>query len=127
MMARFIDRYFRHQAHPEARLDRPTFEDALRRLANRKIGLGSVIDVGASNGSWSQALLPYYPKARYLCVEAQRVHEPALRSFVAQHANVEYVLAAAGDRIGQIFFDAGDPVGGTASETRPSATESRFR
>ncbi len=116
-LVRFLSRLFRRPKPAAAPLDAPSLESALRRLKARHIAVNSVIDVGASNGCWSEALLPHYPDARYLCVEAQAVHEPALRSFIAQHANAEFVLAAAGGREGSIYFDAADAFGGVASET----------
>jgi FkbM family methyltransferase len=79
--------------------------------------VATVIDVGASNGCWSQRLLPYYPKANYLLIEAQRqAHGAALEVFAQQHPRVQYVLAAAGNRRGVIYFDASDPFGGLAGE-----------
>ncbi len=116
-IARFFDRLIRRRKPVAVPLDAPTLAAALRRLKARDVAVNSVIDVGASNGCWSEALLPYYPDARYLCIEAQAVHEPALRSFVAQHANAEFVLAAAGGEEGSIYFDATDPFGGIASSS----------
>jgi FkbM family methyltransferase len=114
-IARFFDRLIRRRKPVAVPLHAPILAAALRRLKARDVAVNSVIDVGASNGCWSEALLPYYPDARYLCIEAQAVHEPALRSFVAQHANAEFVLAAAGGEEGSIYFDATDPFGGIAS------------
>ncbi|MGH7968752.1 MAG: FkbM family methyltransferase, partial [Limisphaerales bacterium] len=52
------------------------------------------------------------PKARFLCIEAQPAHEAELKSFVAQHPQVEYALCAAGERVGKTSFDATDLLGG---------------
>ena len=98
-------------------LDRSTMDGAFRALANRKHPIGTVIDIGASNGSWSEALMRQFPSCRYLLIEAQPVHEPALRKFCARHANAEFVLAAAGEREGRIHFDASEPLSGQASNT----------
>ena len=116
-LARYINRLLRRRKPAFASLAAPTFEAALNRLKGRNVTINSVIDVGASNGCWSQAILPFYPHARYLCVEAQPVHEPALSAFVARHANIEFVLAAAGREEGSIYFDATEPFGGIASST----------
>ncbi len=81
------------------------------------ISIETVIDVGASNGCWSQRVMPFYARARYLLIEAQEsVHGAALEAFRRNHANVDYVLAAAGHRRGMIYFDASDPFGGVAAE-----------
>jgi FkbM family methyltransferase len=88
-------------------------------LARRRdVIVQSVIDVGASDGRWSAELMHHFPKAEYLLVEAQSAaHGEALRQFKATHANVDYVLAAAGDRDAEVYFDASDPFGGVASPT----------
>jgi FkbM family methyltransferase len=88
---------------------------ALHRLQARAIPIATVVDVGASNGCWSETALPFFPEARYLCVEAQRAHEPTLQSFVAKHPSVEYVISAAGAETGEIYFEASDLLGGIAS------------
>jgi FkbM family methyltransferase len=78
----------------------------------------SVIDVGASDGHWSGRMMRYFPKAKYLLIEAQEgAHGAALEKFKAGHANVEYELCAAGAQDGEIHFDASDPMGGLASAT----------
>jgi FkbM family methyltransferase len=72
--------------------------------------LQGVIDVGASDGSWSVVARRSWPDARFLLIEALPDHEPAL-----QASGLEYVLAAAGDSVGKIHFFAPEPYGGAAS------------
>src|SRR5207237_806268 len=98
-------------------LGRSTMDDALHAIARRGHEFRAVVDIGASNGSWSASLMRHFPACRYLLVEAQPVHEPALREFCARHANAQFVLAAAGDRAGRIHFDAAQPLSGQASNT----------
>jgi FkbM family methyltransferase len=62
--------------------------------------------------------MKWFPNVRYLLIEAQARHEPALRAFCDKHPNAEYILAAAGDKEGTIFFDGDDPLGGQASTTQ---------
>jgi FkbM family methyltransferase len=90
---------------------------ALRRIAARGIEVGTVIDIGASNGAWSQSAMKVFPDAQYLLIEAQKVHEPQLKLFTAAHSNAQYVIKAAGERPGTVFFDASDPFAGQASDT----------
>lgn len=98
-----------------------TMENALDRIAQSNYSLATVIDVGASNGSWSSSCMHYLPTCRYLLIEAQPVHAEALKHFQASHRNAQFVLAAAGEACGQLYFDAADPVGGQASHTPYSA------
>lgn len=88
---------------------------ALERVLSRQIDIKSVIDVGASNGMWTQDLRSYLPHADYLLVEANPLHEPALRDYVENHKNINYALVAAGAKDGSIYFDDSDPFGGVAS------------
>lgn len=88
---------------------------------SRRIPVSTVIDVGASNGCWTELALPCWPEASYLLVEAQREpHEPDLRRLKRRVPRVDYVIAAAGSRAGTIHFDASSPFAGRASE-RPTA------
>ncbi len=98
-----------------------TLASALERLARRNLRLGTIVDVGASDGRWTREILPFFPKSRFLCVEAQPGHEPGLKVLVTQHPQVEYVLAAAGERVGETWFDATDPFGGVVLKAAAGA------
>lgn len=95
----------------------------LARAAARGARLGSVIDVGASDGRWSRMAAAIFPDARFLMVEAQRTHEPALRRLAREDARFDRALVAAGPRDGTIHFDAADPFGGVASEQTTGAAD----
>ena len=99
---------------------------AFRALKARGPAFNTVIDIGASTGIWSQALMHHFPACRYLLIEAQPVHEAALREFCGTHINAQFVLAAAGEKAGHIFFDAADPFSGQASYTRTSTANVRL-
>lgn len=94
-----------------------TMEGGLQRCSARGLVVNSVIDVGASNGCWSRMCMEFLPNANYLLVEAQDAHKEGLEKLRLENANVEYVLAAAGDAEGSIYFDNGDLFGGLASKT----------
>jgi FkbM family methyltransferase len=89
---------------------------ALGRFAARGGRVGTVIDVGASNGMWSDVCMRHFPEARYALIEAQETHRAALERFVERRPNASIVLKAAGSRLGQIWFDERFPFGGLASE-----------
>jgi len=92
-------------------------EGALFRCAQRGIDIKTVIDIGASNGSWSAICMKSYPHANYLLVEAQDGHKTDLDRFTSIYKNAHYVLAAAGSKKGNIYFQADGLLGGQASET----------
>jgi FkbM family methyltransferase len=87
---------------------------AFARLAAHHIPVATVVDVGASDGRWSEAVRRYYPHAGYLLLEANSVHEPALQQYSAARPGTRYVLAVIGDREGELYFDRRDPFGGVA-------------
>jgi FkbM family methyltransferase len=91
---------------------------ALWRVANRDLEIGTVIDIGASDGRWSGVCAKHYPDAHYLLIEAQDLHEEALKAYVSAHPKAQYVLAAAGDACGEIYFDDSDLFTGFASKIR---------
>src|ERR1051326_9091564 len=74
-----VNRMLRRGGLAVLRTPAPTLDGALDRLRSRKIDVATVIDVGASDGRWSAELLRVYPRAQYLLIEANGVHEPALR------------------------------------------------
>lgn len=90
--------------------------EALAHFAPR-FPVTTVVDVGASNGSWTELAMRCWPTATYLLIEAQRApHEAALARLKLRQQNLDYVLAAAGSRVGTIHFDASDAFSGRAYE-----------
>ena len=95
----------------------PTLPGMLLRVRGRGYKFRTVIDVGASNSSWSREVTKFLPDVRnFILVEAQPVHRPGLDAFAAEFPATRIVQAAAGDRCGEIFFEASDPWGGLAAE-----------
>ena len=73
------------------------------------------IDIGASNGMWTEKCVKYFPEAYYFLVEAQEPHEEGLRQLKKSMPRMDYILAAAGETDGEIYFDNTDLFGGMAS------------
>ena len=94
---------------------RDTMDNACQAIAARGHALNTVVDIGASDGRWSRDFMRYFPDCQYLLVEAQPVHAPRLKQFCREHTNIRYIMAAAGETSGQIYFDASNPLGGQAS------------
>lgn len=92
-----------------------SLESALARIHAKNIEIKTVVDIGASNGSWTQIVKQYFPEAFYYLIEANPYHLSSLEEYKASSKNVDFVLAAAGDINGEIYFDASDPFGGLAS------------
>ncbi|MGA7749556.1 MAG: FkbM family methyltransferase, partial [Gallionella sp.] len=96
-----------------------------KRIATRGIAINTVLDVGASNGSWSLAARKCWPGAHYHLIEADALHKPALKAVCSSTPGFSYVLAAASDEAGTVFFDSSGVFAGLAmkgeSESRPGA------
>ncbi len=96
------------------------------RLKSRQLIVNAVIDVGASNGMWSQWILPVYPKAFYLLIEANACHEEGLVAFKKDNLASDFVMAVAGEEVGEIFFDKSNPFGGIASHEKTTTCDTRL-
>lgn len=107
----------RIHTHPSTSDSRSTTRSALESMLKRDYQINTVIDIGASDGRWSEAMMLQYPNTNYFLIEAQDCHQQKLKEFVKRFKNSNYVLAAAGAEPGNIYFDAGDPFGGQASNT----------
>lgn len=94
-----------------------TMRDGLRRLVKNNVKFETIIDVGASDGNWSIAAMEYFPDCYFYLVEARNEHESKLKIVKSHYKNVDYVIAAAGNRMGKIYFDAENLFSGQASET----------
>jgi FkbM family methyltransferase len=87
-------------------------------VSRRVKQIGTVIDIGASDGRWSKTAMKFYPDAQYLLIEANPFHFPGLRVFEKMHSNVSACMAVAGDSVGQVFFDDSNPWGGIGCKER---------
>jgi FkbM family methyltransferase len=93
-----------------------TMDAALRRLAVRYSDVGTIVDIGASDGRWSMGAIRHFPGVSLLLIEAlEDPHGAPLRSLGLPNTHV--VIAAAGDRPGSVHFNASDAFGGAASSS----------
>jgi FkbM family methyltransferase len=92
----------------------------LRLLGDVGITPATVVDVGASDGRWSELALAVFPEAEFVLFEPQPVHSAALADFAAAHQSVSVVRSAVGAESGVSLFDAADPFGGVLQDA-PSA------
>jgi FkbM family methyltransferase len=103
------------------RPDNVSLRAALDRCRQRTQQIGTLIDVGASNGSWSIMARGFFPGMACFMIEAQAEHEPALKKLRAADDSFDYIIAAAGDSDGFVHFQEGDLFGGVAVHS-PSGT-----
>jgi len=97
--------------------DNLSMREALARCRQRDLQINTIIDIGASNGQWSLMARKFFPDAHCFLIEAQSSHENALEKMRSGNTGMDYIISAAGDRNGSIYFDAGDLFGGLASNS----------
>jgi FkbM family methyltransferase len=75
---------------------------AIQRIAAHDILIGTVIDIGASDGKWSINSMKTFPKASFLAIEALAERQNELESVKQRYKNFDYCICVAGDRDGEI-------------------------
>jgi FkbM family methyltransferase len=92
-----------------------TMDGGIARLVSRQINIKTVIDVGASNGRWSELCMKHFANADYLLFEAQEEYGSALEKFKKQSHHIDFVLKVVSNASGPIYFDDSIVGGGIAS------------
>ena len=101
-----------NDAMTAVRLPLPT-EAALARAMLRGVEIKTIIDVGASDGRWTELSRPAFPEAKALLMETNEVHRPALERYCAARPGFECVIAAVGPARTELWFErTEDPYGG---------------
>ncbi len=121
--ARWVKQYLARRGYALTKVahqHRATMDAGLRAITARQHPLGTVIDIGASDGRWSATAMSHLPPAAYFLIEAQKTHEAALSRFCRTQPRAQFVIAAAGRGAGTTYFKANRPLGGQAS-AEPSA------
>jgi FkbM family methyltransferase len=95
----------------------------LARAQARGLQAATVIDVGASDGTWSRQAHQFFPKAKFLLFEPLAERQAALEQLRKTHG-FDFVPAAAGAKKGVIDF-AIDPALDGSGVAAPGARETR--
>lgn len=77
-----------------------TMDGLLSRAAARGLKVGTIVDIGAAAGRWTRKALRHFPDVRFLLIEPLDERRAALEELRARHPNVEFAIAAAGEREG---------------------------
>jgi FkbM family methyltransferase len=77
-----------------------TMYAALRRLQQRRLAVGTVIDVGAASGRWARKAAEAFPSSQFLMVEPLEERRGALQKLRTEDPRMDFVIAAAGDKRG---------------------------
>jgi len=71
---------------------------AIQRIAEHEIPIRSIIDIGASDGTWNLKTMSTFPRASFLAIEPLHERQDALQRVKQKHDNLDYVLCVAGDK-----------------------------
>lgn len=86
-----------------------SFDAALKRMVQRGVEIGSVIDVGAANGSWSRLARRHWPNAHCHMIEAFGHWEGELQRQCARDTGFSARIAAVGSQDGGRIAFSNDP------------------
>jgi FkbM family methyltransferase len=93
-----------YESHRQQAFHATSTEAALRKLSLRGHAIETIVDIGASDGSWSKVARTFWPECKVLLVDANPFWENRLREFMDNERQADYVLAAAGSFDGMALF-----------------------
>jgi len=99
-------------------------ESVLKSLARRADDIATVVDIGASDGRWSEMAMRLFPRARFVGIDPLVEREPRLKRLKALRPQFDYALCAAGEKTNDTTALAvtndldGSTVGGGAGSLR---------
>jgi FkbM family methyltransferase len=73
-------------------------ESVLKQLAKRAGPIATVVDIGASNGRWSEMSMKLFPQARFIGVDPLVEREPQLKRLKERTPQFDYILCVAGNK-----------------------------
>ncbi len=87
---------------------------AIQRIRDHNIAIESVIDIGASDGTWSVGAMKFFPDASFVAIEPLRERELALEYLKRKNMNFDYVLCVAGDsNTNEVMLNVSDDLDGS--------------
>jgi len=101
---------------PHEHLVAMSLEASLARLQKHGLNVSTLIDVGASNGSWALEFETAFPGTAALLIEANPTHQPALEELCRRRPAFQFEMKAAGATEGTLYFDGSDSWGGHLAE-----------
>ena len=93
-----------------------TMSEGLQRAATYGSPFGTILDVGAAAGTWTEKAIRIWPNAKYLLFEPLHERQPDLVQLQRKHENtaIEIVPSAVGEEIGEVSFSVAEDLDGSA-------------
>lgn len=98
-----------------------SMDAALKRAGARLPKIGTVIDVGAAAGKWTQRARPHFPDARFLLIEPLSERVPELEALRTADSRIDFVSAVAGAVPGETTFNVTDDLDGSGVADAPGS------
>ena len=88
---------------------------------------GTIIDVGAAAGTWTEKAISVWPTARYLLFEPLQERQPDLIQLQRKHkdTDIEIISSAVGEKAGEVSFSVADDLDGSAIDTDTTSGAAR--
>jgi FkbM family methyltransferase len=104
------------------------FLDAFLRLRGQGMAPKQIVDVGASDGSWTQDCLKVFPESRYFLVDPLTENVAHLKKLSSKNHQITAWHGALGESPGELpMFVHGDQSSFLASEYRGETLESQLK
>jgi FkbM family methyltransferase len=101
---------------------------AIARLPQLGFRFGSVIDIGAAAGTWTEMAAPILSTATFLMVEALKEREPLLQQQArAGNGRLKYQICAAGPKRGKTSFVVTQDLDGSGAASGGGTTSGQLR
>jgi FkbM family methyltransferase len=89
----------------------------VQRIQKHGLTVNSIIDIGASDGSWSKGVMKYFPAASYLAIEPLQERQAALQRLRQKAVNFDFELCVAGETdVDSITLNVTDDLDGSTVE-----------
>lgn len=90
-----------------------TMAGALERATARGLDVKTVVDIGAAAGRWTRKTLPLFPDARFLLLDPLEERHADLEALHREHSRVDFLIAAAGDSVGEAALTVASDLDGS--------------
>lgn len=102
-----------------------SMEMGLQRLKHLGISPGTVIDLGAAQGTWTEKALSVWPNAKYELVEPLSEQTAVLEKLKTAYPNISHHLSVAGESKGEVFLNVSSDLDGSGVYGEESANARR--
>jgi FkbM family methyltransferase len=105
--------------------EKNSMTDGLERMKQLNINPGTIIDIGAAEGTWTMDALKLWASAKYELIEPLVEQKGKLEQLKSLHPNVNYHMAVAGEAPGEAALNISPDLDGSGIYGRESVNTRR--